>query len=549
MKIYSKIILAIAFIVVASGCKKTRLNEDVSGVLTADLLFQTKAGFENALNGLYAEVRRYRSGNTIGDPINNIMNIQAVIGVDNAYGNWRDPQTDVFNLWGTLNLPGFSQYTRVFAWLYETINAANTIVDRSAKGGIDWTDADKNRIVAEARCIRAWCYRHLVYLWGDVPLTLTESRGDNIKTDWQRTPKAEVRKAMEDDWIFAAQYLPDVATSDARLIKGIPQHFLAELYLATGDYAKAKVEATKVTTNPAYKIVTARYGVNKAFPGTPFTDMFLDGNSKRSQGNTEALWVIQNELLVVGGEGNTIMRRYWQNRYYSLAVGGKNPISVSAENGGRGIGRLSPTRFALNLYAANDDRGSSFAFRLFYLINNANGIPSGTNPRTNAPYKLGDTIFLNTTSNETLSQANWPSVRKWDYAQPAPLDIVDREYNDQVFLRLAETYLVLAEANFRLGDLQGAADAINVLRIRAKATPATAAQITIDYILDERSRELFSEEDRRYALLRTGKWLERTRLYNKTASTKIVDRDTLFPIPQDVIDANRTKPMTQNPGY
>lgn len=549
MKITNKIIILLALIMVSMSCSKNRLKEDTSGVLTADLLLVNKAGFENALDGLYFEVRRYRSGIIITDPINNIMNIQAVIGVDNAYGNYRDPVVDVYNLWKTLNQPGTPQYSAVFAWLYETINSANTIINRSTNPAIDWTEADKNRIVAEARTIRAWCYRHLTYLWGDVPLTLDESRGDKIRTDWERTPKAEVRKAMEADWLFAEQNLPDVAASDARLIKGIPQHFLAELYLATGEYDKAKIYAAKVISNPNYKLVTARYGVNKALPGTPFTDMFIEGNSKRSQGNTEALWVIQNELVVIGGEGNTIMRRYWLNRYYSISVGGKTPILVSADNGGRGIGRLSPTRFALSLYAPNDDRGSIYAFRYFYLINNPAGIPTTINPRTGTTYKLGDTIFLPTTGNETLSNPNWPSTRKWDYSQAAPLDIVDREYNDQVFLRLGETYLVLAEADFRLGDMQGAADAINALRTRAHATLVTAAQITIDFIMDERSRELFSEEDRRYALLRTGTWLTRTKANNKIASPNVAARDTLLPIPQDVIDANRTKPMPQNPGY
>lgn len=548
MKINDKIILLFTLIALSISCSKDRLQEDTSGVLTADLLFTNKAGFENALNGLYFEVRRYRGGNTLND-LNNIMNVQAVIGVDNAYGNWRDPQLDVFNLWKALNQPAFSQYGLVFAWLYETINAANTIIDRAENPEVQWTTADKNRIVAEARCIRAWCYRHLTYLWGDVPLTLHESRGDNIRTDWERAPRATVRKAMEEDFLFAAQYLPDVSTSDARLIKGIPQHFLAELYLATGEYDKAKAEATKVITNPNYKLITARYGVNRTNPGTAFSDMFIEGNARRSQGNTEALWVIQNELVVIGGDGGTIMRRYWVNRYYSFSLGGKSPFIVSADNGGRGLGRLSPTRFALNLYATNDDRGSAFAFRYYYLINNPSGIPAGTNPRTGAPYKLGDTIFLNSTSNETLSTANWPSTRKWDYAQPAPLDLVDREYNDQVFLRLAETYLVLAEANFRLNDLQGAADAINVLRNRARTTTVTAAQVNIDLILDERSRELFAEEDRRYHLLRTGRWLARTMLYNKIAAPNVVARDTILPIPQDVIDANRTKSMPQNQGY
>lgn len=533
-------------IIIFSGCSKKSLEEDSSGVLTADLLLTNKAGFENALFGLYDEVRRYRSGDTYGS-INDAMNMQAVIGVDNAYGNYRDAVVDVFNLWKNLNQPSYAHYSRVFAWLYETINAANTIITRSDNEGIDWTTDDKNLIVAEARCIRAWCYRHLTYLWGDVPLTLVESSGDNIKTDWERTPVADVRKAMEDDLLFAEQYLPDVASSDSRLIKGVAQHYLAELYLATKQYDKAKAEALKVINNPSYKLIIERYGVNKSNAGTPFTDMFIDGNSKRSQGNTEALWTIQNEYQVIGGEGNTLMRRYWVNRYYSFSISGASPFKVVQEFGGRGLGRFSPTKFTFSLYHADDDRGGNFAFRFYYQINNT--VPKATNPRTGQPYKTGDTIFLDYSKNETLNNPGWPSTRKWDYALPGDLAIDDREYNDQVLLRVAETYLVLAEADYYLSDLQGAADAINTLRRRAHTSDIAPADVTLDFILDERSRELFSEEDRRYALTRTGKWLERTKLYNKIASPNIIPRDTLLPIPQKIIDANLTKSFPQNPGY
>ncbi len=551
MKILNKLILASLVTLMFGACSKDRLKEETPSVLTADLLFQNKDGFELALNGLHDEVRRYRSGqptNNSPTSTNFIMNMQAVAGVDNVFGNYRDGLMDVFNLYGTFNNPSVPHYRHVFTWLYETINAANTLIGRSTNPEINWSETEKNRILAEARCIRAWCYRHLTNLWGDVPLTLTESSGTNIRTDWERTPIALVRKAMEEDLIFASQNLPDVSSSDIRLVKGAAQHYLAELYLAMGQYDKAKIEATKVISNTAYRLVTARYGINRNNAGTPFGDMFIEGNSKRSQGNTEALWVIQNEQLVIGGEANNIMRRMWVNRYWSIIVGGKNPIQISAENGGRGIGRLSPTRFALNLFAANDERGSAFLWRYYYILRDAGFIPSGTNPRTGAAYKLGDTLFLDNSGIEKLNNPNWPSTRKWDYASPVDV-LIDPQYNDQVLLRTAETYLVLAEANFRLGDLPGAAAAINVLRARAKATSVTAAQITIDFILDERSRELFSEEDRRYVLVRTNKLVERVKLYNKISANTITLRDTLLPIPQDVIDANLTSRMRQNPGY
>lgn len=78
-----------------------------------------------------------------------------------------------------------------------------------------------------------------------------------------------------------------------------------------------------------------------------------------------------------------------------------------------------------------------------------------------------------------------------------------RRYDpDWYVIRLAETYLLLAEAYLNKGDKASAADAINVVRARAKAPLCTAADVTIDYILDERARELYGEEHRAVTLSR-----------------------------------------------
>ena len=125
----------------------------------------------------------------------------------------------------------------------------------------------------------------------------------------------------------------------------------------------------------------------------------------------------------------------------------------------------------------------------------------------------------------------------------------DFAWTDQIYIRLADTYLLKAEAQMKLGQTDAAAATINVIRARSHATPITGAQVNIDFILDERSRELFVEEERRMTLLRTHKWFERTQLYNKFGGERITLRDTIFPIPQDVIDANLTKLFPQNAGY
>jgi hypothetical protein len=371
-----------------------------------------------------------------------------------------------------------------------------------------------------------------------VPLKLDESNGSEIHTDFERAPVAEVRKVMEEDLLFAEANLPLVARADGRVNKAVAQHYLAELYLAMGRNADAEAKAAAVVNSGAYRLVTARYGKNASQPGVAFMDQFMDGNANRSQGNTETLWTLQWQQNVLGG-GENIMRRYHVNRYYN-----NSGIAVSEENGGRGLGRISPTRWSLNLYEATDERGGPYAIRKYYVYRGPT-VPSGK--------KIGDTLKLSTGAEKVPASMSpndplWPSTRKWDWVDPLSVSN-DRAYGDQPYLRLAETYLLLAEAQFKQGKAAEAAATINVLRARAKATPITAAQVSMDFILDERSRELLTEEHRRYTLLRTGTWFARVKAYNPLAGPNIALRDTLLPIPQVVIDANLTRPMEQNPGY
>lgn len=558
-KIIISIVATAALLSTSTSCKKKFLDETPQSIIAPDNLYVNKAGFESGLYGLYNLVRNERRG--IADPSNDISNTASMIGVDNAYSMFPagGAAESVFNDFGVRLNSSAAYITNFWAYLYRVINAANTIIDRSDKAGINWTATEKNQILAEAKLIRAWAYRHLTYLWGAVPLTLHESSGSNIRTDWERNSVAEVRAAMEQDLLFAEANLADLPILEGRVSKVVASHYLAELYLSTGDNQKAKDKALSVVQNTKYSIITARYGVQKTLGGTPFTDMFIDGNSNRSEGNTEVLWTFQNQYLSTGGDAN-IMRRWWVNRYNTIKVGGKTPITYSKDNGGRGLGRFGATKYAFNVYGAGDDRGSGYAWRFYWIMNNAASLPTGSLatatcliPGYTGP-KLGDTVKLSINCNEPTPTAttaqNWPNTRKWDWAPDDPADVQQTSgYNDQIYLRLAETYLLLAEAQFKLGDLAGAATTINVLRNRARAIPITAAQVTLDFILDERSRELFSEEHRRYTLTRTGTWYARTKQYNVYTGALITLRDTILPIPQSVIDANLTKVFPQNPGY
>jgi len=520
------------------GCSKSFLDEEPLYLISSDNLYHSYSGFQAGVNGLYNEARRERAGVT--NPSNACANQIMLGGTDMMYSNYSGAYDNLLREWGNLNQPQQSFYKSTWEWLYGMINAANIIVLRAANTDVEWTVAQKNEIIAQARFFRAWAYRHLTNLWGDVPLNLEEASGIYIH-DWERAPVEEVWEQMEADLLFAEANLDLYPRNDGRLAKGAATHYLAELYLTMGLYDLAIDKAKELIGSGVYALIENRYGKYAAEPGVVFMDMFRDGNSNRSEGNTETLWTFQYEYNVKGGDGPNIMRRTYLNAYANIVLNGKAPLLIDFEYGGRGLGRQSPTRFMLQLYEPADDRGSEFAWRWYYQINNPQGIPNG--------YVLGDTITLDTISAERVNNAFCPSTRKWDDGTPADNLLSNSTFNDQMYLRLAETYLILAEAQFKSGKTADAASNLNILRRRAHASEIDETSVTIDFILDERARELFCEEHRRYVLLRNHKWLERTRLHNSLTGPNIVERDTLLPIPQSVIDANLTIKMSQNPGY
>lgn len=523
---------ALALCAAVTACNSdSLLTESPKDIVVADNLYMNPEGFEAGLNALYAQVRRERWGE--GESNNELLMLPMSIGVDNGFGNFVSPNERTFQDFGVRMTPTDNFITGIWTVMYATINAANTIIARAENPGVKWNAADKARVLAEARLIRAWSYRHLSYLYGDVPINTMESSGANVRTDWERAPRDSVRRFIVADLLFAEANLPATSTNPGKVTRAVAQHYLAEMYLALNQPADAEAKAQLVISSGTHRLVTARYGVNRTLPGVAFMDQFQDGNVNRAQGNTEALWVLQYAELVNGG-GGSIMRRYWVNRYEQ-----NRGMQLSTDNGGRGLGRLAITRYAISLYEAQDQRGGPFALRRFYNLNNAATLPTGG--------KLGDTLRTVFTA-EKLSDPLWPSTRKWDWA--SQIDPVGgATFVDQAYLRLSDTYLLLAEAQFRQGKLTEAAANINIVRARAGASQITPAQVTLAFILDERSRELITEEQRRYTLMRTGTWYARTVANNPLARSSVQPRDSLLPIPQSVIDANLTRKMPQNPGY
>lgn len=560
MKLLNSTSILITIILVLAGCdvfNADSLQETPPHLLTAETLYTDYEGFEAGLNGVYNKLRGEFTGG------NNYQGVLMNTGTDVLAVNLHTP-VGLWNLlmnWQSTNNSSNGNLASTFSWLYGIINEVNTIINRAEEESIDWSsgssdaEGNKNEIIAEARAIRAWAYRHLAYLWGDVPLNLNESTGSAIRTDWDRTPVNEVREQMIADLEFAEKHIPVEPSLRGRLTRGAVQHYLAETYLALNNPDTALQWTNKAINTPEYSLITERYGVRADQPGVPFMDMFHDGNENRVEGNTEALWVWQYERAVPGGSGNQrgftfagLTRQFTRD--------GVQIITNTHERGyAYGTNRASLTKWALELFEPEDDRGSDYAIRRYFVLKDA---------EQNAPYpadilvldyQYGDTLWFDDLSIDISPERPddrtvlWPWSRKTDAGTDPNNVFAVNAYNDIIYLRLAETYLLKAEAQYLLGDLGGATETINTVRRRSNASEITAADVNIDFILDERARELAIEEHRRYTLLRTGKWLERTQMYNNNGGQFITERDTLFPIPQTVIDANLTDDMPQNPGY
>jgi hypothetical protein len=582
MKNLIKILTILAFVFMMS-CSDEFLDENPPHIQTAETIYKTVEGFDAGINGLYSLVRRERESYQGAGRTSGLTATLMFTGTDNVYSNSKSQLAELSYDWN-LNNPNATGLYEVFLWLYQTINAANTIINRAENPDLEWTSvSNKNRIVGEARAIRAWCYRHLTYLWGDVPLNLQESSGSNIITDFERTPIARIRRQMINDWKFAAEHLESEPSIQGRMTRGVPLTYLAEMYLAIGKPDSALIWADECINDPAYELIENRYNFVSGEQGVPFMDMFKPGNSRRSDGNKESLWTFQWEINVSGG-GENLMRRELGGKYdrwdYDSDQGGGSRLAITEKRGGKGLGYILPTSYALALYASSsegnkqDERGSEFALKRFFILSPGDIISPEINLYYERPWQIGDTIWcggrfgrgtpagipelsggykLDTLNlNDQRNKNDWPYSLKWAQADPG-LPVARGQHNDQVYMRLAETILLKAEALYRTGRSSEAAVEINKLRNRANAVNITAEDIDLDFILDERSRELLMEEHRRYTLLRYGGnvFYERTKVNNfdKGLCTNFTESDSLLAIPQEVIDANLTIPMPQNPDF
>ncbi|HEY4336039.1 MAG TPA: RagB/SusD family nutrient uptake outer membrane protein [Puia sp.] len=589
-------------LLIAGSCNKI-LQENPHAVFTVSY-FQTPDGLQSGINSLYSGMRFYY-GNEDGTLAFQSGTDEFILG-DQGYNSPTEGQLGDY----TIN-PSNGHNAGIFSNSWSFINLSNALIQFAPNVTLD--AATKTSIIAQARFFRGLYYFNLVQNFGAVPTDL--GAGDLVfnATPFQgfnRLPIPDLfikdYQTIIADFAYASQNLPDQRPAKAfKLSKAVAFHMLAKAYLFRG------YSAAKVTTDfdSAYTVATtllnnqARYGVSLL---QDFGQVFAEGNEYNSEilYSVERIVGDQNDDETLNPtsfdpktniEGNLLTCNY-QNSY-DIPRGSKAyPIDRVIQYQ-RPLRQLAPTPYVYNVAFLDKlfDSRYNNTFRTIWLATNnncaASGIHTGDTCFFLAPYKAyaDSLIALGTKKYAILPPDSfynmksspiqlYPSIKKYD--DNKRVGVSDYSGRPTVVSRLAETYLLAAEAAIAGGQPANALPWISTLRQRAAYrpglapsdlsnrqammgmkntgteaapvwSPLTASDMTLDFIMQERTRELFGENMRWPDLACRNLLVSRVKAYNTLGGPNVLVTHELRPIPQGELDAitDPNKTQYQNPGY
>lgn len=496
---------------------------------------------------------------------------------------------------GVLNDASYNRIEHNWSHAYEAIKSAAIVISNIDQPSYT-SKQEKNEVLGTAYFHRAFWYYLLVHRFGDVPWV-----GEQIsepKLDFQSTKRKVILEQIKNDLEFSVEWVPE-NNDRGKVSKGACNHLLTKVYLSLGEFDNA-IKSSTAVINGRYSLMQNRFGEDKNDPSKNVIWDLHRPLNKVAPDNTEEIFTVIDRYGMDGNIANGMTSMYifvpnWGNQTNSIMtpagnVGMSELLNLEIpiiEQIGRGV---------------NKGRGTSYYTR--YIWDDPNDLRHApgnwmtmedlvyNNPRLkdlNDPY-YGQNLRLydddgKILTNDTIRNwtGGWPHHKLYI---PDPIRVQPRGGNtDWYVFRLAETYLLRAEAYYWKGQVDLAMADVNQVRERANAGPYTDINtFNIGTILDERARELFYEETRKCELTRisflyaeTGKqcyngktynienfstsnfWydriMEKTDFFNKGVTTVSGDEFTmspfhcLWPVPQKVIDANSLGVINQNEGY
>lgn len=539
-----------------SGCDV--LEETPVSDVTTDSHYTTPAGFQDAVNAAYEALRSYYGQEQGGN--------LTVYGTD-QHTNAGHGGFHYMNQYNAGLNSEASPMWDLWSNFYQGINTCNAAINRASDiEGID--EEMRNTRLAEVRFLRAHYYFILVQHFGPIHLTLEETTG--VETEAQRNSEEEVYQAIVEDLRFAIDNLPVTQDQFGRATRPAAKHMLSKVLLTrghrdfgpAGDFTEAANLAIDVIENSPHRLLEDLEAI------------FAYDN----QQNAEVIFSVQYvQDPLFNGPGNQSHMHY--RPWYEVYNDGLERIH--APGYGRPWIRFRPTAWALQNYRPLDvDSRFNEWFQQVWYYNDAATLPEGAAVGDTAIWvtdqELNQTLIdqiearlpgvnlISWNLNHLEDNTTWsmysdeninifPHITKVDDWQRPSVNHPEGGKNYIVY-RLAETHLLAAEALLMDGDPSSAVEYVNNVRRRAaypgqeSAIEITAGELDLDFILDERSRELFAEQKRWLDLKRTGKLLERVRAHNPLAADNIQDYHRLRPIPANQLQRT-TNEYSQNPGY
>ncbi len=392
------------------------------------------------------------------------------------------------------------------------ITLANDFINQASDGKLSSrgiTGADATNIAAfrnEARFLRAYQYWVLMDLYGNPPFADENYVIGSVALPAQ-IKRADLFAYIEKELKDLENLLPNAKTNEyGRADKAAAWALLARLYLNAQVYTGTARWNDAATYSK--KVIDAGYSL---IPN--YGNLMLADNQKNT---SEFILTINYDGAKTQSYGGTTFLVH-------AAVGGSMSAGSFGIDGGWGGTRT--TKALVNKFGAGDKRAQ------FYT--------SGQSLEIGDQTKFIDGYAVTKFKNVTSTGAAGSNVTFTDIDFP--------------IFRLAEQYLIYAEAVKRggAGDATAALNYVNLLRARAGAPAITSGDLTTDFVLDERARELYWEGFRRTDLIRYGKFTTNAYLWpwkgGVAGGTSVADFRNLYPIPS--ADKNANPSLNQNPGY
>ncbi len=573
------ILSTVAFLFVTQSCKDVLKEEVISQI--GNEYINTPKGFNDAVNAAYSTLRAYygtQPGLTMTEYGTDIY----ATGADGGYKG--------FHFYDTQMNSSVDYLAFIWDEMYRGINTCNAVIDRS-KAVVGVSDAVKASRIAEVKFLRGLYYFILFQQYGPVDLRLTETLTPT-KVATRSTDKAMFDAIIADLEAALPVLEAKKASNDyGRATKPACEHLLGYVYLTrnntsskgAGDLDKAITYLSDVVNGPyGFSLLSDFASVfdenNQINNEVVFACQYTTDPATNTDANSYPTFISPGNYPNNGNVGGNNLHLFF-GMQYDVQAGMKRDVFY-----GRPFKRLRPTKYLIETAFSDKTNDSRFkkSFRDTWLSNNPATITSFALDASKAgqsiTYKSGDTTLFLTPTDLPLADR---TARKYQVMGPT-FSSATGYFNEAIFFtltkffdtkrpdltythgsrdyfifRLADTKLLLAEAYFLAGKRPEALTQINDVRKRAAFTGKETAmlitdtQLSMDFIMEERARELAGEQMRWMDLKRWGKLVERVALYNPQAAPYIKAIHNLRPIPQAQIDRTEggSASFPQNAGY